>query len=496
MLGRDRKPEVDRFRIELPRPAHSPPPYYLHYDFAVRPDLNVVGVIGTIMLYSNGMDPHKVLVLQTQDPSDQAERVSSFLSHLRGFGGQLLFKPNLIHHRHLTGGDYRAVVTQPEVLGLAWTVADLLEFPGNRAVADAPQSDANFGVILEQTGLDRWGEERKTQLVDLRNVYFEGNDEVVFRRQKLSGDPAGAVMVNLGKLSAFYGVEGRRYYGADYDIAYTNEHHTGEVHEYLYSRTALESDVVFNLPKLKTHKKAGVTLSMKNLVGLNADKNLLPHHSLGTPTEGGDAYMRSDKQQRVEGTIIRSVKPVLARSAFAARAAGVLKPVARRFFGDTLHVVRSGNWWGNDTVWRMILDLNRILLYARADGTIASTPQRRTLSLVDGIIAGEGNGPEAPDAASTDIILAGVDFVAVDIVAATFMGFDYRKIPHLARALDSHPLPLTTIDPAELTVESNVAEWNKNLWEIDPGSLFGFRPHFGWSGHIERSRSHASVSEA
>jgi uncharacterized protein (DUF362 family) len=439
------------------------------------------------------MDPHKVLVLKGSRPVDHADRLADFWSELRGYPGQVLFKPNLIHHRHLTGGDYQAVVTQPEVLDLAWRAADLLALSEERVVADAPQSDADFNLILEQTGLQRWGQERGTQLIDLRKISFEGRNEVVVRRHELPGDPAGAAMVNLGSFSAFSGLDGRTYYGADYDVAYTNAHHVGETHEYLYSRTALQSALVFNIPKLKTHKKSGVTLSMKNLVGLNADKNLLPHHTLGTPRNGGDAYMVSDRRQRLEAGIIRSVKPFLARSGLASRAAGVVKPVARRFFGDTGEVVRSGNWWGNDTVWRMILDLNRVLIYAKPDGSLANTPQRRTVSLVDGMVSGNGNGPEAPDPLRTNVVIAGTDFVAVDIVAATLMGFDYRKIPHLARALDPHPLPLTDIDPEGLTVESNVPGWNRNLWEIDPDSLFHFRPHFGWTGHIERERTLTGV---
>jgi uncharacterized protein (DUF362 family) len=91
-------------------------------------------------------------------------------------------------------------------------------------------------------------------------------------------------------------------------------------------------------------------------------------------------------------------------------------------------------------------------------------------------------------------LVAGVDFVAVDVVAATLMGFDYRKIPHLRRAFEPHPLPLTNADPDALTVESNVPEWNRNLWEIDPETLFRFRPHFGWKNHIEREPATATVA--
>jgi uncharacterized protein (DUF362 family) len=430
--------------------------------------------------------PNRVLVLRTAHPVEHAEQVAASWAHLRGSPEPLLFKPNLINHRHLFGGDHSAVVTQPEVVDLAWEVADALELTGRRAVADAPQGDADFQRLLESSGLEDWGRKRGVDLVDLRNERYEEFGGVATQRHPLPGDPAGRVLVDLGELSAFHGVSGRTYYGADYDIAYTNDHHSNGRHQYRFSGTALGSGIVMNLPKLKTHKKAGVTVSLKNLVGLNVDKNLLPHHSLGTPNDGGDAYAESASSQKLEGRILRTVKPVMSRSKLVARGAGLAKPLARRVFGDTREVVRSGNWWGNDTLWRMIHDLNRILIYARSDGSVAGTPQRRTVSLVDGVVAGEGKGPEGPDPVQTNVVVAGTDFVAVDIVAATLMGFDYRKIPHLARALDPHPLPLTNIAVEDLTVDSNVHEWNRNLWEIDPKTMFSFRPHFGWEGHIER----------
>jgi uncharacterized protein (DUF362 family) len=439
------------------------------------------------------MTPERVLVLRTSDPPAVAEMVARLWSHLRGIEGQVLFKPNLINHRHLYGGDYSAVVTQPPVLELGWRVADLLELRGPRAVADAPQGDADFPTILARTGLDRWGRERGVELVDLRGEAYEERRGVAVKRRKLPGDPAGAVRVDLGEHSAFFGVEGRTFYGADYDIDYTNRHHRGRTHQYVFSGTALNSEIVINLPKMKTHKKAGVTLSLKNLVGLNADKNLLPHHSLGTPARGGDAYPGSKTKQRFEARLVGRLKPVLRRSELAARFAAALMPAGRRLLGETRHVVRSGNWWGNDTLWRMVHDLNRILRYARPDGSLAEAPQRYTVSLVDGVIAGDGLGPEAPDHFDAGIIIAGTDFVAVDIVAATFMGFDYRKIPHLAHALDEHPLPLTSLSVDDLTVESNVQEWSRNLWEIDPATMFRFRPHFGWTRKIERDRPAAAA---
>lgn len=295
------------------------------------------------------MDPNIVLVVKTDEPVREAARVAEAWSHLHGNRSPVLFKPNLINHRHLLGGDFEAVVTQPSVLDLAWAAADLLELSGTRAVADAPQGDADFDILLRATRLDLWGRDRGVRIVDLRQERFEGRRDVIVARHSLPGDPMGGVLVDLGRHSAFYGVTGRTYYGADYDIEYTNRHHQGESHVYSFSGTALNSGVVIDLPKLKTHKKAGVTLSLKNLVGLNTDKNLLPHHSLGTPKDGGDAYDDSRAAKRLEAGTLRSLKPLMAQSRLAAWAGTLLKPVGKRVLGDTQQVIRSGNWWGNDT---------------------------------------------------------------------------------------------------------------------------------------------------
>jgi len=73
-----------------------------------------------------------------------------------------------------------------------------------------------------------------------------------------------------------------------------------------------------------------------------------------------------------------------------------LKKLGRLYFGDTQNVVRSGNWHGNDTCWRMVLDLNKCLFGFNGAGT-PRVRSFRYLAVVDGIVGGEGNGPMAPD---------------------------------------------------------------------------------------------------
>jgi hypothetical protein len=158
--------------------------------------------------------------------------------------------------------------------------------------------------------------------------------------------------------------------------------------------------------------------------------------------------------------------------------------MATPLFGTTASTIRSGNWYGNDTCWRMVHDINRVLMYSDEVGLPAKKP-KRYLSVVDGIISGEGRGPEDPDAFDTGVVITGFNAVAVDCVAATLMGFDPMKIPLLARAFDEHDLPLAGFGLCDIRVSSNVHSWDCLLSEVRPASCFAFEPHFGWKGTME-----------
>ena len=68
-----------------------------------------------------------------------------------------------------------------------------------------------------------------------------------------------------------------------------NSHRKG-VHKYCIAKDVFDVDIVISLPKIKTHQKAGLTNAMKILVGVNGDKDFLPHHRLGAKGYGGDCY--------------------------------------------------------------------------------------------------------------------------------------------------------------------------------------------------------------
>jgi hypothetical protein len=162
-----------------------------------------------------------------------------------------------------------------------------------------------------------------------------------------------------------------------------------------------------------------------------------------------------------------------------------LKKVGRLYFGDTQKVVRSGNWHGNDTCWRMVLDLNKCLFFFDGTGSRRKKPITY-LAVVDGIIGGEGNGPMAPDAVHSGVIIAGTHPAAVDLAAAQVMGFDWQRIRMLKNCFAMRELSFVDFAPEEIEVRSNREAWRGRVEEMD--DLLAFRPHFGWTGAIENAR--------
>lgn len=410
-------------------------------------------------------------------------------------GDTVILKPNLICDFHETrGDDIVSMITHGSVVRAALDyVAIALRGRGRVVIADAPQCDASFERLMAFTGLPiiqsfyREQSPIQVDVIDLRPEYARKVDGVIVGHGPLPGDPAGYTAINLRRASEFYPIShtNPRLYGSEYDVSEVALHHHDDIHEYLLCKTILDADVFINLPKMKTHKKVGVTLNLKNLVGVNGNKNWLPHHREGVPAAGGDQYAESGLSERLERVLLSIFKRLFPRLGPLRHAlAGPVKKIGRKVFGDTTtDRIRSGNWHGNDTTWRMVLDLNRALRYGDGAGVLHDEPQRRYFSVVDGIIAGEGNGPMGSDPRPEGLIVAGLDPLAVDLVCARIMGFDYRRIPVLSNALNPHPHPLNSVQYSTIRCHSNIDDYHRQLSQIE-GPCLAFRPHFGWIGHV------------
>ncbi len=412
--------------------------------------------------------------------------------------GQTVFiKPNMIAHRHAHDQSWEHVITHGSIIGAVVDyVVTALRGRGKIIIGDAPQTDSQWEQIVARMGLKeiqaryRDRPELRLDLLDLRDECWDERDGIYVNRRKLPGDPLGGAVFDLGARSMFAELDGqgKKYYGAYYDVEETNRHHTGGRHEYAVSRSPLAAEVFINIPKLKTHKKCGLTVNLKSLVGINANKNWLPHYAFGAPAEGGDQFDRAQARGRLENALVTRMKKLLRDHNRAAQwLARKGKRLAYGLFGRTDEVVRSGNWHGNDTVWRMCVDLNRILLYGNPDGSWREAARpKKFLSVVDGIIAMEGNGPVAGAPRPAGVLLAGANPVAVDYACAVLMGFDPDRLPLIARCFAPHDLPLIADPPEAIRAFSNNPAWNGAPLAWPRATLLNFKPHFGWAGHIER----------
>jgi hypothetical protein len=241
----------------------------------------------------------------------------------------------------------------------------------------------------------------------------------------------------------------------------------------------LESDVVFNLPKIKTHAKAGITCALKNMVGINGSKDWLPHHTKGHEAIGGDEYAKESFMKELLSNLIdrrNSNKDFLPSYLFwsaACQYAKILHSFNKRDDGFF-----EGSWYGNKTIPRTIADLNWILYYADSEGRIATRPIRKVMIIVDGIVAGEGQGPLSPKRKDLGVLIGGVDPISIDYYVAQIMGFNPNRIPTIRYAemmnLEIHKNGMLEVAVFEGGKQISL----ENI--IDP-----FEPARGWKGHIE-----------
>lgn len=406
-------------------------------------------------------------------------------------GDNVVLKPNFVRHYHRLGQPIECVITHASVLRVLMDYVWIaLKGAGNLIVADSPQGDADFEKLIEANGTRSLfeyysGHASPTLNIELRDlrkewtVYKHGG--VIWDRIKLKGDPDGYVTIPLDADSEYAEVKNKNYYGADYDRDRTKQFHNDKVNQYNIARTILNADVFICVPKLKVHRKVGVTLNIKNLIGVNGEKNFLPHFVVGAPEQGGDEFSNDTWNNKID----RKLKDIFLWKFHAVGKYlyvlwhGLDKFILRRFQSEQNFV--KGDWWGNDTTWRSAVDLNKILLYSDKEGNLQSTVQRKYLSIIDGIIGGDGEGPLTPDPVYSGVMIGGFDPLTVDIFASTVMGIDWRKVKMLTGASTLNKYRLTENVPGDFNVSSNL-DWDP----ADP--LFQFRPPSGWVGHVELDR--------
>lgn len=422
-------------------------------------------------------------------------------------GGRIVLKPNFIRHWNpIADASVESVITHGSIIRAVADYAFLATgVEGSVAIAEAPQHDCDFDAIRTIVHLDAlqtfYAEAVGCELevIDLRREAVRYQDGVIVERFALPGDPEGYRLIDLADRSEFAdsGLDPSRFRGADYDPGPTSEHHSNGRNEYLLSETVLSADLVVNLPKLKTHKKTGVTLALKNFVGINGDKNLLPHHCVGPVSEGGDEYPGRSLVDRCRSFATEVARALLKRGV----ATGLVRWVRRAENAVRgTDFIRSGNWHGNQTTWRMCVDLNRCLYYSDAGGEHFDAPEplRTVLTVMDGIVAGEGEGPLAPRDVPLGVVLAATDPVAIDLACIRLMGFDEMKLPKIRESMNATALRVTSVRrPEDVQIfEVDADTFHPAERELDDLVAHQvFEAHPGWQGHTERSQGNNSITE-
>ena len=391
-------------------------------------------------------------------------------------GKRILLKPNWVKHS-ASEQDEICLRTHDNFL-LASLEAIITYKPASILIGDAPIQSCKWdkvvtSALLEKIELLSRNHNVPVNIKDFRRVIFNpSSNQPLTDRLPLSN----YLIFDLGKQSFLEPITDATrnvFRVTDYNPDKLAESHRPGVHKYCITKELFDADIVISLPKVKTHQKAGITAALKNLVGVNGDKDYLPHHRVGGSEHGGDCYPGKN--------LFRTCSEFALD--FANRRQGqwwyiVAQKISGAFWrlslpGQEHHL--GAAWHGNDTTWRMVLDLNKIAVYGKADGSISKQVQRQVFSLCDGIIGGQGDGPLRPEPLPLGVISLTNHSGMNDLAMSTLMQFEVSKI--------------TMLDEIQKLIKKDKIElsWNYSKLKINELNIYSINTKAppGWNHHLK-----------
>lgn len=421
-------------------------------------------------------------------------------------GQTIVVKPNLVSHfnwGHKKGlTDTDSLITHGSVIRcMVDYVALALKNNGRIIIADSPVQLSSWEKLLRLIHFDELADYCKAYYPGILLSSFDYRLEFAVRNRygtiiQTDGESRWEdyVEIDLYTESLLYDFQRQKkpvYFGImDYPSWRMKYAHNGSNNKYIFHKQILEADAVINLPKLKTHSKAGFTCALKNIVGINGHKDYLPHFRYGPPQCNGDEYPDKgpffDLINRFSHQIwdcesgwkknIYSVATKFLKGIYVS-----LDSNNRDDF-----TTMGGGWYGNDTLWRTILDINRAFFYSDANGILSESNifQKNYFTLVDGIVGGERLSPLLPTPKKAGFIIAGFNPVAIDVIATTLMGLDFQKLKQINHAFTIARYPLVKFQPHDIELRSNFNCYSIN--DIITNKVFvEFEPSNGYKGHVE-----------
>jgi uncharacterized protein (DUF362 family) len=358
--------------------------------------------------------------LRLMNPQGYASAAWNPLGTLIQPGDFVLIKPNLVDDAEWANGQ----TTHPAFLRPIIDYAYKACGPNGRILlAEGPWAAGVFDRLVVATGIQAMVE------------HLAAAHGVPVALQDLNKAERGtAPLVDLGTVSELRAVQ-RVWYDA-HGQAMPERGDPG-VAQYRIAPWVLEADVVICVPKAKVHCSGGITVAMKNMLGI------IP------------AW---------DGPYEQAVLKDCAHTSDVDRAAG-----------------EQGIYLDNDTIWRSMADLNRILLYADAQGVLHSERQRGYLAIVDGIVAAE-ESQYHPHPYPLNTVVIGTDPVTVDAVTARCMGFDPRRLKSVTQAAAR---PDFSLGPAHSSQIKVLVSGGKGLSALYRHTLTPELYVFSWQGHLE-----------
>jgi uncharacterized protein (DUF362 family) len=423
-------------------------------------------------------------------------------------GGTVIIKPNLV--REEKGGQVGkyCLMTHGSIIRPITDYLFLLQKTDGInfkvVICDVPIQGTKFDKILEQSGLKALQEfyrntlRFKMEIIDLRHKIAKVDNTGFYVSVPAEGDPLGYSRIHiensfLEEIAKDYKKFGAPGYGMT--ETYSQIESTG-THYYHIPNTVLSADLFINVPKLKTHKKAGITIAMKNLIGINGEKAWIPHFRRGSIKNGGDEF--DDTQVFLKTITTKTILLLQGKSKLLWKCVRFLnkmfiKKIFKKYLNPSSDLsdyekkalfLVDGNWYGNDTIWRSILDLNYLIFNYDKVGKKTNFKARNYICITDGIVAGEGDGPLDAQPINAGLISLSENPVINDLCLSKLMGFNWEKIPQLKQAVKLKDFFRFDGDCNSIKIIQCSDSYEQRIVDFQDIPSFAFLPPPGWIGHI------------
>lgn len=397
-------------------------------------------------------------------------------------GDQVLIKPNwVLHNNRMESEGLESMVTHPSLIRVVIDYVYIaLKGEGSIIIGDSPMAECDLSVLFKNGYYQVLWDYYFKMKVPIQVMDFRGS-VLIKNKQIAKTDSDTGIIVNIGNESRLEELTDNQYENfvmvlGCYPDNIKNFHSRGN-HKYLFNKWVLTSDVIINMPKIKTHRRVGMTACSKNYVGACLLKDCLPHSIFGGVSTGGDEYPTSDLFSKLYSKLKKYQLRKAINTKITRKLRRVLSMQSKRVSPDNNNHW-DGCWHGNNVIWRFVVDLNIGVLFANKEGKLTKTPQRTIFNICDGVIAGQGNGPISPCEKKLGSIICGFNGTTIDYFIARIMGFK----PHLIKYIPVL-LEMEKIDPNNLMV---ITEKRKLLINNYPfRDDMNFIPPDGWKNYLE-----------